>query len=95
MGTIGGWMANFDIQTDLEIKRLVIVRRGKSVYHYWRETSNINKQNIFYIRIGDESYILKEGKLVQRWDECIDAIDAEVLKVKRHKIIEGVLDGKD
>jgi hypothetical protein len=94
MGKIGDWITNFHIQEDFEIKRLVVVKRGKSVYHYWRETSNINKKNIFYIRIVDENYILKEGKIVHSWDECIDAIDAEVLKVKRHKIIENILDGR-
>jgi len=95
VGKIGEWMSNFDIETDLEVKRLVITKRGKSIYHYWRETSNINKTNIFYVRIGDENYILKEGKIIQRWDECVDAIDAEVLKVKRHKIIENVLNERD
>lgn len=83
-----------DEEFDFECKRLVVSKRGKTTYHYWRDTPNVNKRDIFYIRLGKENYILKDGKLIDTWDKCLDAIDAKILEVSRNKTIEKILDGR-
>lgn len=75
---------DFDLEKDFEVKKLVIVISKGKTYHYWRKASNINKRNIFYIRIGDMSYILKNGKLIDDWSDCLDAIQLEELKKTRN-----------
>jgi hypothetical protein len=83
--------AEFNIEYDFEATRLVTAVRGNKTYHYWRKTCNITRAGLYTIRIKNEHYILKNGKLIELWDEILDAIELEKINSLRDKKLNKVL----
>jgi hypothetical protein len=80
-----------DLELDFEVKRLVVSHRGKTTYHYWRTTPNLNKKGFYYVRICDSHFVLREGRIIHSWDKCCDAIDEQLIVEKRDRIIRRIL----
>lgn len=82
------------------VKRLVICKRGTSVYHYWKETNQIDKDNLFYIEEIDihkgievlkSHYIIYKKQTIENFEDCCDIIDRLIIEKKRDKKIEMIL----
>lgn len=81
-------------------KRLIICKRGKSVYHYWKEVKQIDKDNLYYVEEVDtykgidilkSHYIIYKKQTIENFDDCCDIIDRLITEKKRDKKIEAIL----
>jgi len=85
---------DFNIEKDFEASKLIVAMRNGKPYHYWKKNCNITRDGIYTIRFFDNTYLLKDGKLIELWDKIMDAIDLEVATKSRDKKINNILDDK-
>jgi len=83
------------------VKRLVICKRNKTIFHYWKVTNKIDKDNLFYIEEIDlhkgievlkYHYMIYKKQTIENYDECCDIIDRLIIEKSRDKKIEMILD---
>jgi hypothetical protein len=81
----------FNIETDFEASKLIVAIRNGKPYHYWKNNCNITKDGIYTIRLFSNTYLLKEGKLIEAWNDILDAIDLEIINTLRNRKLYEIL----
>ncbi len=81
-------------------KKLVVATRGSKTYHYWRQTYNINKWDMFYIQestshkgieVSSKHYVIYRGVLIDSYDEICDIIDSLILQRSREMKLNKII----